>query len=108
MKAARLFLKNAVEEQHFDAASTVMVELYGSLALTGVGHGTDKAILMGLEAKHPKRLILKVWIFDFIRSAEMKKSICWGIGRSLSQRQTTSSFTKTNSFPIILTVCVFL
>ena len=27
MKAARLFLKNAVEEQHFDAASAVIVEL---------------------------------------------------------------------------------
>lgn len=56
MKAARLFLKNAVEEQHFDAASTVMVELYGSLALTGVGHGTDKAILMGLEGETPEEV----------------------------------------------------
>ena len=53
MKAARLFLKNAVEGQHFDAASAVMVELYGSLALTGVGHGTDKAIIMGLEGETP-------------------------------------------------------
>ena len=56
MKAARLFLKNAVEEQHFDAASAVMVELYGSLALTGVGHGTDKAILMGLEGETPEEV----------------------------------------------------
>ena len=56
MKAARLFLKNAVEKQHFDAASTVMVELYGSLALTGVGHGTDKAILMGLEGETPEEV----------------------------------------------------
>ena len=29
-----------------------MVELYGSLALTGVGHGTDKAIIMGLEGRN--------------------------------------------------------
>ncbi len=56
MKAARLFLKNAVEKQHFDAASAVMVELYGSLALTGVGHGTDKAILMGLEGETPEEV----------------------------------------------------
>ena len=56
MKAARLFLKNAVEEQHFDAASAVIVELYGSLALTGVGHGTDKAILMGLEGETPEEV----------------------------------------------------
>ena len=56
MKAARLFLKNAVEEQHFDDASAVMVELYGSLALTGVGHGTDKAIIMGLEGETPEQV----------------------------------------------------
>ena len=56
MKAARLFLKNAVEKQHFDAAAAVMVELYGSLALTGVGHGTDKAILMGLEGETPEEV----------------------------------------------------
>ena len=56
MKAARLFLKNAVEGQHFDAASAVMVELYGSLALTGVGHGTDKAIFMGLEGETPEEV----------------------------------------------------
>ena len=56
MKAARLFLKNAVERQHFDAASSVLVELYGSLALTGVGHGTDKAIFMGLEGETPEEV----------------------------------------------------
>ena len=56
MKAARLFLKNAVEKQHFDAASAVIVELYGSLALTGVGHGTDKAILIGLEGETPEEV----------------------------------------------------
>lgn len=32
----------------------VKVELYGSLALTGKGHGTDKAILNGLEDKAPE------------------------------------------------------
>ena len=56
MKAARLFLKNAVEKRYFDPASAVMVELYGSLALTGVGHGTDKAIIMGLEGETPEEV----------------------------------------------------
>ena len=31
----------------------VRVEVYGSLALTGRGHGTDKAVLMGLEGHQP-------------------------------------------------------
>ena len=58
MKAARLFLKNAVEEQHFDAASAVMVELYGSLALTGVGFhkhllGVKKFTYASCSCSHP-------------------------------------------------------
>ena len=30
--------------------ATVRVELYGSLALTGKGHGTDRAVILGLYA----------------------------------------------------------
>ena len=31
-------------------------ELFGSLALTGRGHGTDKAVLMGLEGQLPNSI----------------------------------------------------
>ncbi len=34
----------------------VRIDLYGSLALTGMGHGTDKAVLMGLEGELPERI----------------------------------------------------
>jgi len=34
----------------------IRVELYGSLALTGRGHGTDKAILLGLEGQLPNQV----------------------------------------------------
>src|SRR5580704_4917730 len=34
----------------------VQVELYGSLALTGKGHGTDRAILLGLCGEVPDRV----------------------------------------------------
>jgi L-serine dehydratase len=34
----------------------VRVELYGSLALTGLGHGTDKAILLGLSGFRPEHV----------------------------------------------------
>lgn len=58
MKAACKF---AVELAAHDSLSSeearksvkVEVELYGSLALTGVGHGTDKAVLLGLEGHMP-------------------------------------------------------
>jgi L-serine dehydratase len=48
MRAARRF---AVELEHdglLDQVAAVYVDLYGSLALTGMGHGTDRAVLLGL------------------------------------------------------------
>ena len=37
-----------------DAALRIEVELYGSLAATGVGHGTDGAVCAGLAGLHPR------------------------------------------------------
>jgi L-serine dehydratase len=44
------------------SAPGVTVELYGSLALTGDGHGTDRAIMLGLSGHHPETVPLDlVW-----------------------------------------------
>ena len=48
MKAATEFLLCLKEKKILCSANKLQVELYGSLALTGKGHGTDKAILLGL------------------------------------------------------------
>jgi len=37
----------------FNTVTRVKVELFGSLGATGKGHGSDKAILLGLEGEHP-------------------------------------------------------
>lgn len=54
MSAANEFLKLLEEKQLLAKTERVKIELYGSLALTGKGHGTDKAILNGLEGKSPE------------------------------------------------------
>ena len=54
MRAAKRYVDNLKKNADIDAAKHVKVTLYGSLALTGVGHGTLNAVvygLMGLEAK---------------------------------------------------------
>jgi L-serine dehydratase len=51
MVAARRFLLAC---DALDQAAGVDVHLYGSLALTGVGHGTDKAVLLGLMGETPQ------------------------------------------------------
>lgn len=57
MLAANDFLTSLELENFFDATHRIKIELYGSLALTGKGHGTDKAILNGLEGKSPETVV---------------------------------------------------
>src|SRR5574338_295525 len=51
--AARFVGKWLVEPGRLDEVARVRAEVFGSLALTGRGHGTDKAVLMGLEGHWP-------------------------------------------------------
>src|SRR5580698_601460 len=53
MRAARQFLLDLEEKKFFETTVQVAVQLYGSLALTGKGHGTDRAVLLGLEGDTP-------------------------------------------------------
>ena len=54
MLAANEFLQLLDNNNCFDKTQRIKTELYGSLALTGKGHATDKAILNGLEGKLPE------------------------------------------------------
>jgi L-serine dehydratase len=55
MRAAATFAQRVGEAGALDRTSRVLVELFGSLALTGKGHGTDRAVLLGLEGYWPDR-----------------------------------------------------
>ena len=53
MRAARRFAHDLAAEGKLEQTAQVVVDLYGSLALTGRGHGTDRAILLGLSGDAP-------------------------------------------------------
>ena len=53
MVAAYQFVHFLEDEQILPQVKRVMCELYGSLGATGKGHGTGKAVLMGLEGELP-------------------------------------------------------
>ena len=53
MRAARLFALRLQHEGHLDATTRVCSQLYGSLGATGKGHGSDKAVLLGLCGDEP-------------------------------------------------------
>ncbi len=56
MKAARAFLVELEAKGLFESARRIEVELFGSLALTGKGHGTHTAILLGLMGETPEEV----------------------------------------------------
>lgn len=57
MLAANAFVHQLEKTNHLNLTQRVCIQLYGSLALTGKGHGTDKAILNGLESQSPDTVI---------------------------------------------------
>ena len=54
MRAARRFVERLAASDRLAHTARVEAHLYGSLALTGKGHGTDKAVLLGLEGETPE------------------------------------------------------
>ena len=54
MKAAGLFLHNL--SQHVTRTHRVVATAYGSLAWTGKGHATDKALILGLAGERPEEI----------------------------------------------------
>ncbi|MGH8062859.1 MAG: L-serine ammonia-lyase [Pseudoxanthomonas sp.] len=57
MRAAARFVARWLEEPgRLRDVARIRAEVFGSLALTGRGHGTDKAVLMGLEGHYPNEI----------------------------------------------------
>lgn len=56
MRAARKFALNVRSGFGLESVGRIAVNLYGSLALTGRGHASDTAILLGLSGEEPERI----------------------------------------------------
>lgn len=53
MRAAARFAEGLRRDGLLAQTESIKAELYGSLGATGKGHGSDKAVLLGLEGEHP-------------------------------------------------------
>ena len=53
MRAARLFVRHLHNDTLLPHTTRVLSQLYGSLGATGKGHGSDKAVLLGLAGHEP-------------------------------------------------------
>ena len=72
MKAAKRYVDNLFRERNKEDIAKIKVTLYGSLALTGEGHGTLNAIIYGLMGLDAKNVDLE---FDYIKECKKSKKI---------------------------------
>jgi L-serine dehydratase len=70
MRAARLFALRLEAEALLPATTRVQAQLYGSLGATGKGHGSDKAVLLGLLGHEPDSVDVEAipGLLDEVRS----------------------------------------
>jgi L-serine dehydratase len=73
MRAARLFGLRLAHEGLLAEVARVQVLLYGSLGATGKGHGSDKAVLLGLAGHEPDTVDVEAipGLLDGIRAGEL-------------------------------------
>ena len=55
-RAAERWIQELKDKNRFDKVEKISVDLYGSLSLTGKGHATDYAVLLGLSGADPERI----------------------------------------------------
>jgi len=56
MRAAQQFVQNLKDDGLLHQVTKVKADLYGSLGATGKGHGSDKAVMLGLEGELPESI----------------------------------------------------
>jgi L-serine dehydratase len=71
MRAARLFALRLQHDALLPRTARVLVQLYGSLGATGKGHGSDKAVLLGLMGHEPDTVEIDAIpaLLDSVRSS---------------------------------------
>ena len=57
MRAALLFAQGLKAAQLLRTTASIKTDLYGSLGATGKGHGSDKAVMLGLEGSEPETVV---------------------------------------------------
>lgn len=74
MRAAQNFVRSLSEQGSLNAVSRVEVELFGSLGQTGIGHGSGKAVILGLAGFEPDTVDIEQ-IPDFLAQVEQNQRL---------------------------------
>lgn len=80
MKAGKLFVDTLTTQQQLAPVTRVTVDIYGSLSLTGRGHHTDIAIIMGLAGEAPDSVNIDT-IPTFIADVRERQRLLLALGQ---------------------------
>ncbi len=82
-RAAERFLNELRKECNINNVTRIKVDLYGSLSLTGKGHATDLAIMLGLSGQDPEYIPIQN-INTIVKSIESDNEINLGNERTIA------------------------
>ena len=82
-RAAERFIAELLEKKVFDSVTKIQVDLYGSLSLTGKGHATDLAIMLGLTGADPVTIPIEN-ISSIVKSIQESEKLLLNHSREIS------------------------
>ncbi|ENY6784124.1 MULTISPECIES: L-serine ammonia-lyase [Providencia] len=80
MKAGKQFVDDLIQQELLTRTTRISVDVYGSLSLTGKGHATDMAIIMGLAGNLPDTIDIDA-IPAFMRNVEQTERLSLAHGQ---------------------------
>ena len=110
MAAAYRFIRKIKQNN----INMLQIDLYGSLALTGLGHATDKAVLLGLEGNHPSTVdpdyadkrfveIKSGKTLNLNKQREVNYEIRWHTNQTLPRHPNGLSFSALDNDEVVAT-----
>jgi L-serine dehydratase len=74
MRAAKIFCEKLRDDQTLNSIDCVKAELYGSLGQTGKGHGTGKAVILGLMGFTPEAVDVSL-VDDYLKEIDRSQRL---------------------------------
>lgn len=81
-RAGQQWIEKLKETAIFDSIDGIRIDLYGSLSLTGIGHATDFAVLLGLSGADPEYIPID-HINDIINKIKQTNTLCFNAEKQL-------------------------
>ncbi|MFI0429236.1 L-serine ammonia-lyase [Mariniflexile sp. HMF6888] len=82
-RATQRWIKELKDQNNFDKVETITVDLYGSLSLTGKGHATDYAIMLGLSGENPETIPTEA-IPSLISEINNTNTVCFNAEKNIT------------------------